>query len=314
MTKRFLLIVLAALSTAALATPNVVTTIKPLHSLVSHITDGVTEPTLLIEQGSPHGYQLKPSDTQALSAAQVVVYVDDALEVFLPDVLAKTAGEQQVIRWSQLPDVTLLDAREGGLWPEHHHDDHAEGDHHDDHTEADHQHGEHDLHVWLDIANAQALVKALTQTLSKLDPEHSAQYQANLEQTLNELTALDGSIKQRLMPVKDQPFMVFHDAYQYLEHAYDLRAIGAVRVSPEHEPGAKRVGEIRQLLSKQQAVCLFSEPQFPAKLTKKLLSGTDVREGILDPIGADLPSGKDLYPKLMDNLAQQLASCLAAPL
>ena len=47
---------------AAAAVPDVVVSIKPLHSLVASLMDGVGEPTLLVGGGaSLHSFSLKPS-------------------------------------------------------------------------------------------------------------------------------------------------------------------------------------------------------------------------------------------------------------
>ncbi|MGA8771495.1 MAG: zinc ABC transporter substrate-binding protein, partial [Rhodomicrobium sp.] len=66
-------LVLASLILLALpcfAAPNVVVTIKPIHSLAAAILEGVAEPKLLLEgAASPHAYALKPSDAEALSRA-----------------------------------------------------------------------------------------------------------------------------------------------------------------------------------------------------------------------------------------------------
>ena len=40
----------------AVAQPNVAASIKPIHSLVSSVMEGVATPLLLVEAGSPHTY------------------------------------------------------------------------------------------------------------------------------------------------------------------------------------------------------------------------------------------------------------------
>jgi zinc transport system substrate-binding protein len=57
-------------------------------------------------------------------------------------------------------------------------------------------------------------------------------------------------------------------------------------------------------------VCIFSEPQFSPRLIATVVEGTDVRTATLDPLGAALEQGRDLYPRLLLNLAQDLVGCL----
>lgn len=46
--------------------------------------------------------------------------------------------------------------------------------------------------------------------------------------------------------MKDKPFIVFHDAYQYFEHRYGVKTAGSITVSPETLPGADRVKQMQE--------------------------------------------------------------------
>ncbi|MDO5091014.1 MAG: zinc ABC transporter substrate-binding protein ZnuA [Cardiobacteriaceae bacterium] len=310
------LLTLALAAHHAAAAPNVVTTLKPLHSLVSQIMDGVGEPVLLINQGSPHGYQSKPSDARAIASADLVVWVSSDLETFIPALLDKS-GTKHRLEWRALPGLHKLKTRSGGLWEEHaheHHDhdhDHAGHDHAHDHKhDHDHHHGEYNDHLWLGTDAAKTLLNAVAHELGDIDPDNKATYDHNLQQSLAALDALDQRIAATLAPVKNRPYMVFHDAYPYFEHQYGLQPVGVVRVDPEHEPGSKRIAELHSLLREHKIVCLFNEPQYPAKLTAKLVADTKVRSGTLDPLGAELAPGKTLHGQLLENLANSLQQCL----
>lgn len=334
-TVRALLVSSSLLSLGAFAQANVVTTIKPLHALVAQITQGVSEPTLLIQQGSPHGYQLKPNDVKAINEADLLVWVGKDLETFVPDVLAKSGDKLSQLAWMDIDGVEKLKTRRGGLWEEdehehhdhdhkhkhkhdhdhdhkheHKHDHKHEHDEHHDHDHHGHHHGEYDAHVWLSVDNSKVLLNSVAEQLGQIDPENKEKYAQNLKQALAQLDELNHEIARIVEPVKNKPFMVFHDAYQYFEHEYGLQSIGAVRVSPEHEPGAARIGQLHQLMQQHQIECLFNEPQFPAKLAEKLVQGTEVKLATLDPIGADLVADQSAHAKLMRNLASSLRDCL----
>jgi zinc transport system substrate-binding protein len=285
---------------AAQAQPRVVASIKPVHSLVAAVMDGIGVPTLLVRGGgSPHSYALRPSEARALIEAQVVFWVGPGLEQFLRKPLAALGSGARIVRLDGARGLTLLEQRAGGLW--------EEGEEEHGH---DHQHGVYNPHVWLDPRNAQVLAEAIAEVLARTDPAHAAAYRANGERLSGRLAELDAELARRLAPLRGRPFLVFHDAYPYLEARYGLPAIGAISVSPERPPGARRVAALRERIRETGASCVFAEPQFQPRLVQTLLEGTGARGGTLDPLGADLPDGPELYFTLMLNLARGLTDCL----
>jgi zinc transport system substrate-binding protein len=127
------------------------------------------------------------------------------------------------------------------------------------------------------------------------------------------LDALDAELHQGLSDLRGRPFIVFHDAYQYFEVRYSLSAAGAITLSPEQAPGAQRLREIRKTIRERQATCVFAEPQFEPRLVATAVEGSGARQGVLDPLGADLKAGPDAYFVLMRRLAAGLRACLEAP-
>ena len=317
--KHILLAALVGIACHAYAAPKVVTTIKPLHSLVAQVMDGVGEPELLIKQGSPHGYQMKPADAKNVAEADLILYVSHELETFMPPLLKKS-GKEHSIEWAALPNLYPLPTRHGGMWEEgdddddhdhgdHHHHEHEHG-HEQGHDHHGHHHGAYDAHLWLSIARSKLLLEQTATELAAIDPANAAKYRDNAAKAAADLDALKTGLTTKLHPVQKRPFMVFHDAYQYFEQDYDLDAVGTVRVDPEHEPGAKRISELHQMIADHKIVCLFSEPQFPAKIVTKLAADGNVKTAVLDPVGADLAPGKTMYRQLLTNLADNLAGCL----
>ena len=317
--KHIFLAALVGIACHAYAAPKVVTTIKPLHSLVAQVMDGVGEPELLIKQGSPHGYQMKPADAKNVAEADLILYVSHELETFMPPLLKKS-GKEHSIEWAALPNLYPLPTRHGGMWEEgdddddhdhgdHHHHEHEHG-HEQGHDHHGHHHGAYDAHLWLSIARSKLLLEQTATELAAIDPANAAKYRDNAAKAAADLDALKTGLTTKLQPVQKRPFMVFHDAYQYFEQDYDLDAVGTVRVDPEHEPGAKRISELHQMIADHKIVCLFSEPQFPAKIVTKLAADGNVKTAVLDPVGADLAPGKTMYRQLLTNLADSLAGCL----
>jgi len=313
------LVILAAQAQTT-QSPEVVVSIKPIHALVSGVMGDVGEPVLLLQGNeSPHSYSLRPSQMRQLYQADLVVWIGENMESFLAKPLQNIDG--QIISLLDTPNLTVLKPRHGGYWEttgHHQHVAHEEKhqknpheSHHDDHHHHHHHDGEVDMHIWLSPTNAQQIVKYITATLSQLYPEYSAIFQANAERIHHQLQDLDTTLATQLNPVQQHAYLVFHDAYQYFEQHYGLNAVGTVSVNPEQRPSAKRLHELRQQLATQQVVCIFSEPQFTARWLNSIIEGSQVKRGVLDPLGSELKAGETAYSTLLHNLADTLVNCLA---
>jgi len=298
--------------------PVVVTSIKPVHSLVSAIMEGVGKPELIVDgAASPHTYNLKPSNARALQDAKVIFWVGPGLEAFLEKPLQSLGSDAIVAQLDDAPGLVKLPFREGGAFEAHDDGDEHESaeaghDHAHEEAEGDHGHGAFDTHLWLDPVNAKAMAAEITTTLVAADPANALTYEANAKALDDKLDALDKEIAGIVSPVKDKPFIVFHDAYQYFEHRYHIRVAGSITVSPETIPGAERVSEIHKKVGDLGATCVFAEPQFEPRLVNVVIEGTKAKSGVLDPEAATLPAGPDLYFTLMRGIADSMRNCLAS--
>jgi zinc transport system substrate-binding protein len=300
----------------------VVATIKPIHALVAGVMAGVGEPKLLIDgAGSPHTFALKPSDARALNQSDIVFRVSDVLEPFMIKVLTSLPKSVRVITLEDAPGLTLHKMRSGATFEQHAHDHGAKGrqvkkadahDHHD-HGKTGKSVASNDGHIWLDPANAKVIARYIASVLSTEAPEHAARFKENADAVARSLDQLDAELGQTLKPIAGRPYIVFHDAYHYLEHRYGLTPAGAVTVSPEIAPSAKRLSELRKKISTLKAVCVFAEPQFEPKLVRTITEGTSARTGTLDYLGASLKPGPDLYFSVLRSLAGDFKACLSNP-
>ncbi|MCB1521590.1 MAG: zinc ABC transporter substrate-binding protein [Hyphomicrobiaceae bacterium] len=323
---------------------DVVVTIKPIHSLVSQVMAGIATPKLIVDgASSPHTFSLKPSDARALASADVVFRVSPALEAFSDRLAGVLKAEAQMVSLAESPGVSLLMTRTGATFEAHGHaaeggrEDHADhakhtdhaghdadrhkddaggrGHHHADSKDDSDHHGEHhggaDTHVWLDPANAKAIVRHVAAVLAARMPERKAALDANAASAIAAIDVLDRELAGILAPVAGKPFVVFHDAYQYFERHYGLAAAGSITLHPEVRPSARRISEIRDRLKKLSSACVFTEPQFPSRIIAAVTEGTGTRTGVLDPIGAAVLAGADHYGAMMRLLAAGLATCLA---
>lgn len=315
--------------TASSAAPRVVTSIKPIHSLVAALMQGVGEPTVLLAgNDSPHTFALRPAQARQLNDAQLIFWVGPGLETFLERPLLSLGQNAEVVTLAQAPGLQLLDyrsldefgrARRGnGDAQAHDAHDHAHGDDHGhDHgsvnnapAEASHKHGSKDMHIWLDPQNARLLAQAIAAKLTAVDPAHADLYAQNLTALDASLVDLDAQMQAQLAPVHAQPFLVFHDGYHYLENRYDLNVVGALTVSPDVVPGAARIAQLRKRLAESGAQCVFAEPQFQPRILQTLTEGSEVRMGILNPEGGEMPASAHMYQDLMRANAKALSDCL----
>lgn len=298
MRRLFAVLLMVAWPAAGQAAPDVVVSVKPLHALVAAVMQGVGTPALLLEgNASPHVYALKPSEARRLSGADLVFVVGGGLEAFLDKALARLGQGSRIVRMAEAPDVKRLPLREGGLWA---------GDDHD------HRHAPaaFDPHLWLDPANAIAFADAAAAALADADPAAAATYRANAAAVRERLRKLDEMLADTLAPARGVPYLVFHDAYHYLEDRYGLTPAGSVSIDPERQPGARRVRQLQDRIAKGGVRCLFREPQFSPRLVEALAAG-GVKVGVLDAYGADLPAGADAYEAMMRRLAEAFRACLA---
>lgn len=293
---------LLATTAASQAAPNVVATIKPIHSLVAAVMEGVGVPQLLVKGGaSPHSYTLRPSDAAALEQADVVVWTGHGMELFLEGALGSLAGDALLLELAEHPGLVTYPPREGGSFE-------AEA-----HEEGEHEHGESgtDMHFWLDPENAAVIVTAIADTLSKADPANAAAYAANAEKENAELAALSAELQAALAGAQGKPFLVFHDAYQYFEKRFGLTIAGTLTVNPEVTPGAQRISELKARVAGLGATCVFAEPQFAPAILSAITEGTQAKTGTLDPEGANLAEGPGLYAELLRGIAGSISECLS---
>ena len=291
----------------AAADVKVVASIKPVHSLVASVMQGVSEPSLLVKgAGSPHTYSLKPSQAKELQAADIVFWMSHDLEAFLENSIESIAKNAKAVSLMDSHGLMKLNFREGGAFDAH---DHGHDDHGDDKHD-DHGHDEVDPHVWLDPQNAKSLVHEIEEHLAEIDPSNAAKYEVNAKAVMKKLDALTKEIEADLKPIRETGYVVFHDAYQYFEKRFGVSAVGSITVSPEILPGAERVSELRDKVKSLNASCVFSEPQFEPKLVKTITENTDAGTGVLDPLGTNIKDGPDLYFTLIRNMAKSLKDCL----
>ena len=296
-----ILFVFSSINAFATETTGVISTIQPINSLVSAVI-GNTGKTISIipAEQSPHDFKLKPSDVKVLQNGNIIFYVSNHLESSVTKVFKNLPKNIKLINLMEESGINHLAIRDNAAWERHDH----HGDDHDDHEKED------DVHIWLSPDNAIKIVQKVNKVLSLYFPENSKIYNENTTKFIDKIRNLKMELIKELSPIKNKPYIVFHDAYQYFEKTFELNAVGSVALEGDIASSPKQISFIKDKIIKSKASCVFQEPQFDSKLVKIVVEGTNAKTGTLDPLGVNITGNKDFYLQLLTNMAKSLKECL----
>jgi zinc transport system substrate-binding protein len=313
----FCFIFFSSFKLLASETKGVVSTIQPINSLVNAVIGNTGKTISLIPaKASPHEYKLKPSDTKKLQNANIIFFVSDHLETSLTKVFKNLPKNIKIINLMEDAGIKHLAIRDNEAWERHdHHHRHGDHDDYDKHVKKDddHDHDKHskkhddhddhekedDVHIWLSPDNAVKIIKKINKELSLFFPENAKTYNQNANQMIKKINQLKVELKKELLGIKDEPFIVFHDAYQYFETSFDLNAVGSVALEGDIASSPKQISFIKDKIVKLKASCVFQEPQFDSRLVQIVVESTNAQIGILDPLGVNIKSGENFYLQLL---------------
>ena len=340
----FILTIISFLTffTTANSEIKVVASIKPIHSLASYLMDGIAKPDLIVDgYASPHGFAMKPSHAKMLQNADLIFWVGEDIESFLEKPLNSIAKRAEKIELMDIKGLNVLEFRERNIFDDHDdhdhdghakkkkddHDDHEghskkkkddhddhdghakkKKDEHEDHDDHEgHAHGEYDPHIWLDPINAKVILKEMTEHLIENDSKNASTYKSNLDKALKDIDKLTMDVMTELN--QSVASIVFHDAYQYFEERFNVNILGAFTVNTDVMPGAEQLAKIREIIEHDKVSCVFSEPQFNPDIIKAVAKDMNMKTGVIDPLGATLDPGKDLYFDLIRNMSSSFKGC-----
>ncbi|MBO6949286.1 MAG: zinc ABC transporter substrate-binding protein [Rhodospirillales bacterium] len=312
----------AALALGLLASPTkaeplrVVVSIKPLHSLVSMVLDGIAEPYLIVKgASSPHGHALRPSDAKALADAHAVFWIGPNLETFMVKPLESLPVSARVValmdRGAHSGHVHsgVKDAANKGTDAHtHEYKDSTDRAHEHGH-EHEHEHGDVDPHIWLSPQHAVEIIEHVAATVSDIVPAAADRVSANRDRAIEELIDVDAEVRRLIKPMHDEYLVTLHEAYTHFTNHYGLRDFIALSVTPEHKPTPGRISEVRRMINEYFVRCVFAEPQFPDTYVRLLTEGTRAQADVIDPLGARLRPGPDLYPQLIRLMGFAIRGC-----
>jgi len=274
-------------ATNVFASPNIVVSIKPIHSIVSALTQGVSVPTLLLSGNqSAHHAHLKPSQISLLEKADLVVIVHPDFE----EGLAKS------IRNIQANKVLTVDQNKDEQGHEHEHE---------------HEHaGSVNHHSWLNIEDMHDFTQALSQRLIKIDPKNKAIYLANLGALKLKLDKLQDTTQQQLSSYTNQPLITYNNAFEHFIENYQLKSVGSVSRQHGENLSIFKILKAKKIIKDEKVTCLLFTTETPHKRINVLTEGLKINTADIDIIGFDIKPGADHYLKLIQNITHKAVQCL----
>ena len=278
---------------------SIVVTIKPLYSLVAHLTEGVTTPSLLMKQTqSPHHYNMRPSERYLLSNARMIVWLGPLMESYLSKIIQQQ-NTATVITALHADELKILSRRR-----QHSHEEH------DSSSIAITDTHMMDPHIWLSIQNAKAISRQIAGALIVDDPANTETYKNNLQLLLSKIEQTEAFIKSTLDNNK-QAFIAYHDAFQYFEEENGLNYIDSVNYDDETGTSLKQIRQIMASIEKNNIQCLVYQDPRP-DIIDSLTRQTSVKATALDPLGTNVTNDRNAWFEIMRQLAVNFKQCLGA--
>ena len=276
----------------AQSTPSIVVSIKPIHSIVTKIMDGVTKPELLLDSNSSaHTFHLKPSQIKMISSADLVIVINENFELGLRKAL-KNINEDSHLKISELDQLLIHNSRGEAIYNKNE------------------DSSKFDFHLWLDVNNMQLIATYISNIIIELDPKNKHIYSENLKELNLELDELKEQIKQQLAPFSSTPFAIYSDTLQYFEKSLELKR--PVIITPFHGAGLsiKRTIDAKRKIKDLNISCLIYDTEVKAKQLRVLSEGLNLKSFKIDILGNEFTPGPDQYFNLMKKTSSQLSLCL----
>ncbi len=296
----FILFILPGSAYAAIP-DTIVVSIKPLYSLVTHLTEGISKPVLLMKQmQSPHHYNMRPSERRLLANAKMIIWTGPQMESYLNKIIEQQSNSTIIVSAMQAENLKLLSKRN------------LHSHHRNEHTSAtsSEELNMTDPHIWLSADNSMAISKHIAALLIHYDPENTEQYNKNLETLLSKIEQMKSFIKTNLKG-HNEPFIAYHDAFQYFEDENKLNYIDSINLSDETGVSLKHLHQIKRLIEQHNIQCLVYQAPKPA-IIDTLISQNPIKAVALDPLGVNIDDDKNAWFEIMRQLTLNFNHCLSS--
>ena len=260
-------------------TLSVVASFYPLAEAARRVGGDLVTVTNLTPPGvEPHDLELSPDQVEAITTADLVMYLGGGFQPALEDALTQTDATKKNV----LDGVGTLAPPPGEEGPTV------------------------DPHVWLDPARFATIVGEVRASLTEIDPAHRSSYAADASAYEDELAELDARFRTGLADCARSTMVTNHVAFGYLADAYELTQYGISGVNPEAEPDARRIADLRDLVSDLGITTIFTEDLVSPEVAETLAQEAGVRTDVLHTLEGipddEVAAGADYVSQMGENL------------
>ncbi|MDH5601677.1 MAG: SCO family protein, partial [Gammaproteobacteria bacterium] len=267
--------------------PEVVVSIKPIHSIVTGLMKDIGTPELLIKGSqTPYDFTVTANQLSQLKSAKLVIWVGAELEKKLQPVITQLPSSVTVVELLANSRLKILPSRSDKSL--------------------------RDPFFWMDDRNILILVDELTELLIQLDPARSHVYERNRREMLVPLRRIDKEYEYGYRGFKAGMGVTYFDTLQYFEQAYALNIIEQVSGSPWQQENVVNLLKVKNHIQKKEAACLFLDVSMNAGNLALIENGQKINTAKLDVLGRNFSAGADLYLKMMQYNADVIKQCLNA--
>jgi len=257
--------------------PQIVTTIYPFKAIIQEIVGDKIEVISILPAGAdPHTYEMLPSDFKIIQQSTAFFYGAEALDGWA----ARINVDNKIEMLKLVPDEFLIEIK-----VHNHFDDHNHAHNHNLNLGADEESLGTDPHFWVDPLTVRAMLPALLNKITQIDPENDEYYKNNTDMFSGKLLEMDSLLRIQTSEIKYRNVFTAHPFYSYFFERYNFFVAGSIEIAPGYHSTPKDIKQLMDLVKKQNVKAIFTHKQHSDKPAKVLAESTGIREYELDPIG-----------------------------
>lgn len=268
-----------AAASAASAAPakklHIVCTNFPSYDFVRHIVKDHGEVTMLVKPGTDiHSFSPSPKDLKEIADSDLLVYTGGDSDEYVGKVLESVGKKPEAV--FKMMDAVKLSEEE-----------HPEGMQPEESGDGDEEEGpEMDEHVWTSPANAIVIVKKLSDSISKLDSDHAADYQKNADAYVKELTTLDNNFRDVTDHAARKEIIVGDRfPFLYFVKEYGLKYYGAFPgCSKDTEANPKTIAFLVDKVKEDKIPVVFHIEMSNQQMSRSIADATGAKDLLLNSI------------------------------
>jgi zinc transport system substrate-binding protein len=265
--------------------------IVPQKYFVQQIGKDLVDTQVMVQPGaSPATYEPKPQQMADISKTKIYFAIGVPFENAWLKKIAAANPDMRVVHTDDGIEKRAMAAHHHEEAAEEHHEDehdHKKAEHHDEatHDEGHHDHAGLDPHIWLSPPLVKIQAQTILAALQESDPDHRSVYEANFKAFAAQIDKLDADLKKTFAGKKGLQFMVFHPAWGYFAHAYELKQV-PIEIEGK-DPKPAQLKKLIQHARENDINVVFVQPQFSTKSAELVAREIGGQVAFVDPLAED---------------------------